>query len=177
MTTAHHQPDADGVLEDHDDGTAAVRFTRLLAHPVDRVWAALTEPSQLIQWWGDARFDLTEGGDFTLTWLNTDDQGGRTVLRATITRLQPPRLLELTGEPHGVLRWELRPDGAGTRLTFSSTLRLPEEYRARVLAGWHFHLDALAGALDGKPADLAAVSGWEPIHDRYVAQLSPGRVL
>jgi hypothetical protein len=57
-------------------------------------------------------------------------------------------------------------------LTFSSTLQLPAEYRSRVLAGWHFHLDALAGALDGQKADLAGVGGWDQIHDQYLALLS-----
>lgn len=170
--TQQHRPDPDGVLEEGDGGTAVVRFTRRLAHPVERVWTALTSEAELIQWWGDADVELTEGGAFTLRWLNTDDQGNATVMHATITRLDPPRLLEMTGDRHGVLRWELQPDPGGTVLTFSSTLQLPAEYRSRVLAGWHFHLDALAGALDGQKADLAGVGGWDQIHDQYLALLS-----
>jgi hypothetical protein len=88
-------------------------------------------------------------------------------MHATITRLDPPHLLETTGDPHGVLRWELRPDGSGTLLTFSSTVELPEAYRSRVLAGWHWHLDALAGFPGGTRADPENVSGWEPVHQRY----------
>ena len=72
-------------------------------------------------------------------------------MHATITRLDPPHLLETTGDPHGVLRWELRPDGSGTLLTFSSTVELPEAYRSRVLAGWHWHLDALAEVVADGP--------------------------
>jgi len=68
---------------------------------------------------------------------------------------------------HGVLRWDLQPDGAGTLLAFSSTVDLAEEYRSRVLAGWHWHLDALAGFLGGTPADLANVPGWDQVHQRY----------
>jgi uncharacterized protein YndB with AHSA1/START domain len=172
MVTQQHQPDADGVLEDGDGANVVLKFTRRLAHPVERVWTALTSEAELIQWWGDAQVSLTEGGAFTLRWLNTDDQGNRAVLHATITRLEPPRLLEMTGDPHGVLRWELQPDAGGTVLTFTSTLELPTEYRAKILAGWHFHLDALAGALDGRQADLAGVSGWNQIHERYLAQLA-----
>lgn len=167
MVTEQHRPDADGVLEDGDAGNVVLRFTRRLAHPVERVWTALTSEDELIRWWGDADVDLTEGGAFTLRWLNADEQGNRTVLHAAITRLDPPRLLEMTGDLHGVLRWELRPDAGGTLLTFSSTLQLPAEYRTKVLAGWHFHLDALAAALDGRTTDLAGVSGWAQIHDRY----------
>jgi uncharacterized protein YndB with AHSA1/START domain len=169
MSTQHHQPDADGVLEEDARGLSVLRFSRRLAHPPERVWAALTSEAELIQWWGEADVDLTEGGLFTLRWLNTDDEGNKAVLHATITGLDPPRLLELTGDLHGVLRWELQPDAGGTLLTFSSTLRLPAEYRTKVLAGWHWHLDALAGALDGRRADLSGMSGWDQVHERYQA--------
>jgi uncharacterized protein YndB with AHSA1/START domain len=161
-----------GTLEQHRDGTAAIRFVRRLRHPVEKVWAALTEPEEMRRWWGDADVDLREGGRFAVRWLNTDDEGNRAEMIATITRLDPPRLLETDGDMHGVLRWELEPDGDGTRLTFSSTLELPEEFRTKVLAGWHWHLDALAGALEGGTADLVDLPGWEDVHREY---LSTGR--
>jgi len=166
--TQDNRPEADGVLEITGGDHAVLRFSRRIAHPVERVWAALTDPAELIGWWGQAEVDLVEGGKFVLRWLNTDDQGHTAVLHATITRLDPLRLLELTGDLHGVLRFELRPAPGGTLLTFSSTLRLPAPYRTRVLAGWHWHLDALAAALEGGHADLAGVSGWEQIHEAYL---------
>jgi len=88
-------------------------------------------------------------------------------MHATITRLEPRRLLETTGDLHGVLRWELRRDGDGTLLAFSSTVELSAEFRTRVLAGWHWHLDSLAAFLGGTPADLVNVIGWDQIHQRY----------
>jgi uncharacterized protein YndB with AHSA1/START domain len=126
----------------------------------------------MIGWLGDAEVELVAGGRFTVRWLNTDDQGNRAVYRGTITRLEPPRLLEISGDIHGVLRWTLRPEAGGTRLTFSSTLELPEEYWTKVLAGWHYHLDSLAAALDGQPADLARLSNgrWARIHETYLAR-------
>jgi uncharacterized protein YndB with AHSA1/START domain len=129
--------------------------------------AALTEPAELIGWWGRAEVDLVEGGRFVVSWLNTDDGGNRAEMHATITRLDPPVLLETAGDLHGVLRWELRPEGRGTLLTFYSTVALPAEFRSMVLAGWHWHLDALAGFLGGTPADLVHVHGWDLIHQRY----------
>ena len=160
---------ADGTLETGDDGRAVIRFERRLAHPVQRVWAALTEPGELIGWWGDADVELVEGGRFELRWLNRDDEGNRAVMHATITRLDPPSVLETSADMHGVLRWELRPLDGGTLLTFTSTLDLPEELRSRVLAGWHFHLDALDEALRGGAVDLAGVTGWDRLHERYAA--------
>ncbi len=164
---------ADGVLAT-EGGRQVVRFQRHLAHPIERVWAALTEPDELLGWWGEAEIELVEGGRFTMRWLNADDNGDRVVMHATITRLQPPHLLETEGAPHGVLRWELRPDAGGTVLTFSSTLDLPEEYRTSVLAGWHYHLDALAETLDGHSMDLVDLPNdrWERLHGQYLARRS-----
>ena len=71
---------------------------------------------------------------------------------------------------HGVLRWELEPlNDGGTVLRFTSTLDLPDGYfDTRVLAGWHWHLDALARALEGDRADLVNIwDSWNPIHARY----------
>jgi uncharacterized protein YndB with AHSA1/START domain len=165
---------ADGTLEKRDDGKAVIRFERRIGHPVERVWAAITEPAGMIGWWGDAEVDLREGGRFDVRWLNTDENGDSAHMHATISALDPPRLLELDGDIHGVLRFELEPvdGGSGTRLRFSSTLELPEEFRTKVLAGWHTHLDALETALDGGSVDLVNIAGgdWEDTHAAYVAQ-------
>jgi uncharacterized protein YndB with AHSA1/START domain len=173
MSTDPWAPMADGILEKRD-GKDVVRFQRHLAHPIERVWAALTEPEELIGWWGEAEVDLVEGGRFTIRWLNTDEHGNSAVMHATITRLEAPNLLETRGDVHGVLRWELRPASNGTVLTFSSTLNLPEEYRTKVLAGWHYHLDALIGTLEGRPVDIVDLPNnrWERVHERYAARLA-----
>ena len=113
-----------------------------------------------------------------MAWLNTDDEGNRAVMDATITELDPPRVLEMSGDMHGVLRFELEPDGEGTVLTFTSTLELPDEFRTQVLAGWHYHLDALAGGLQGRRADLVELPGWDEIRAevRRPGPRPPGRL-
>ena len=103
-----------------------------------------------------------------MAWLNVDDEGNRAEMEATVTALDPPRLLELSGDIHGVLRFELAADGDQTVLTFTSTLDLPDEYRTKVLAGWHYHLDALAAALEGRETDLVELPGWDALHERYL---------
>jgi uncharacterized protein YndB with AHSA1/START domain len=163
---------ANGEFEVRPDGTSVLRFQRRIPHPVERVWRALTEPVELLRWWGDAEVDLEPGGRFRMAWLNTDDEGNRAVMEATITALEPPRLLETTGDLHGVLRFELEPDGEETVLTFTSTLDLPAEHRTKVLAGWHYHLDALADALHGGSRDLVNLPEWPAIHQRYLARSS-----
>ncbi len=158
---------ADGTLETAADGRATIRFERRLKHPPARVWAAITEPGELIGWWGEAQVDLREGGSFEVRWLNSDEDGNSAHMHAAIVRLEPERLLELEGDIHGTLRFELEPDGDGTTLRFSSTLELPEELRAKVVAGWHWHLDALETVLGGGGADLVELPGWDRIHAGY----------
>ena len=145
----------------------------------------MTERSELIKWWGDASLDLLEGGDFALRWLNTDEEGNAVVMNATISSLDPPRLLETAGvwastsqtgesidERHAVLRWELRAGGDETVLRFTNIVELTDEERASVPGGWHYHLDALAIALDGGSVDLT--DPWEAaerLHAAYRAKL------
>ncbi|MGH2987299.1 MAG: SRPBCC family protein [Solirubrobacterales bacterium] len=176
---------ADGVATKDDRGRDVIRFERRFAHPIDKVWAALTERGELIKWWGDATLDLVEGGDFTLRWLNTDEEGNAVAMNATISSLDPPRLLETAGlwaatteagdrvdEKYAVLRWELEADGDETVLRFTNILELSDEERWGVPGGWHYHLDALATALDGGSVDLA--DPWEAaerLHAAYRAKL------
>lgn len=69
---------ADGTLETLD-GRSRIRFERRLSHPVERVWAALTEPGEMRKWWATAdELELREGGRFTIRWLN-----GRSTVSAT----------------------------------------------------------------------------------------------
>ena len=163
---------ADGTVERTDDGRYLISFERRLAHPVGRVWQALTTPDELIGWWGEAEIDLTEGGQFNVRWLNTDEHGNAATMHATIAKLVPERLLVLDGDMHGRLRWELTPDGEGTRLSFRSTTSLEPDFLTKVPAGWHFHLDALARHLEGGETDLVEIPDWEPIHAAYESKVA-----
>ena len=58
-----------------------------LAHPPERVWAALTTAEGLGPWFGNsAEIDLRVGGQAKLTW----DSGDTATL--TIERVEPPRV-------------------------------------------------------------------------------------
>jgi uncharacterized protein YndB with AHSA1/START domain len=159
-----------GTLTDHGDHVV-LRYERRLAHPVDRVWAALTDPRELLAWWGEVHAPrLAQGEPYAITWLNAGEDGERLTMHATITEIRPPEVLEVAGEPHGTLRFELRPDGDATLLTLACTSPVPPEHRTSVQAGWHFHLDALERALAGGSTDLAHPEPvWAPIHARYAA--------
>jgi uncharacterized protein YndB with AHSA1/START domain len=164
---------ADGTVA-HRDGNTILRYERRLEHPVTEVWAALTEPARLREWLADADVELTEGGAVQLRWLNTDDDGNHAVMDATITVLDPPRVLEIAGDPHGTLRFELAEDGTATALTFTVT-RPTDEGTDVVLPGWHIHLEHLADALAGRPVDWPRWDRdhrprWEQLRDEYAAR-------
>src|SRR3954447_7973594 len=101
---------ADGTFETRD-GRHVMRYERRLAHPVERVWAALTQPSELRDWLADADLELVEGGGGRRGGVNTAEEATATAAEAPFTALPPPRLFKLDTEPHGVLRFELREDG------------------------------------------------------------------
>ena len=91
---------------------ASLRFERDLNHPIDRVWAAITEPHEIEAWLARAEIDLREGGRVRLEWLNTDENGQRyehAVATGTVARLEPPRLIELDTDVHGRSRGSSAP--------------------------------------------------------------------
>ncbi|HEV7656648.1 MAG TPA: SRPBCC family protein [Mycobacteriales bacterium] len=147
-------------------------LTRQLEHEPAKVWAALTEPGQLERWAPfTAERSLAEPGDLTLTMID----GPSTVdLPATVTTADPPTLLEYRwGED--LLRWELIPAAAGTRLTLRHRVGSQDDL-ARAAAGWHLCLDVAGHLLDGDPVPPvrgreALEHGWQALHDDYAAQL------
>jgi uncharacterized protein YndB with AHSA1/START domain len=180
---------ADGVVDEHDDGTVTLRFQRRLDHPIERVWEAITEPEQLAGWLAEAEIELVKGGSIELRWQNTmtreqvaeydikgfedrDPEQGA-VVKGTITRLDPPRLIEYDTDDHGLLQWELEERGGGTLLSFSSILEIPEHMRTQVLAGWHTHLEWLEDSLAGHPVDWGdwQIDQWAAHRERYAARL------
>jgi uncharacterized protein YndB with AHSA1/START domain len=177
------RPVADGIVERQADGSTRVRFVRRLPHPIERVWEALTDPAELRKWWGDADLDLTDGGRFALRWRNTDEHGNVAALDGAISKLDPPRLLEIaaawgvTGSPDPgaptTLTWELTPDGDHTVLRFTNTVAAPAD-DTRTAAGWHLHLDALAAVLSGGEVDIAHPEPlFGPIHQAYSEKDDP----
>jgi uncharacterized protein YndB with AHSA1/START domain len=164
----------EGTLE-HRGDLRVIHFERRLGHPVERVWRAITEPSEMEKWLALAELDLVEGGGVVLTWQNTDDDGNTAVARGTVSALDPPHLVEFDTDIHGRLRWELEPDGDGTVLSFTAEVELPPDYELEVLAGWHIHLDHLEEVLDGGDIDWPNWStehrpDWDRIRERYAAR-------
>jgi glutathione S-transferase len=87
-----------------DTSMTVVREITIKA-PAARVFAALTEPDQLTQWWGDEKTyrvtqlkrDLRVGGTWQSTGTSTD--GREFIVQGVYRAIDPPRLLEYTWRP------------------------------------------------------------------------------
>jgi len=144
---------ADGTIEPTADGGGVIRFERRLPHPATAVWAAITEPARLAEWWlpfpADITVDLRPGGLMVMS--ATGDEP--VTITCEILRVEPPVLLEHTHvDPGSRVVWELEPvpDGCVLRLSHF----VPDRAAAIencYLVGLHQSLERLAPCLAGAP--------------------------
>ena len=146
-------------LGDYEEmgGRPQVRFERLLRHPVEKVWSALTTPERLADWMGQLDIEPRIGGRYVVTF----GMGGSR-MEGTITEWDPPRRLKLIWrEPwfegdSCTLAYDIAPADGGARLTLIHSY--PPGYDGfEYLPGWHGFLEALGEVLDGGgPIDWTA---------------------
>jgi uncharacterized protein YndB with AHSA1/START domain len=142
---------ADGALT-IEDGVATLTFVRRLHHPVERVWAAITDPAERAHWVGHTLIDASQGGTIETDPKEPPLPRDAKQMRGRILVWDPPRVLE--HEWHqaivedGVVRYELAPDGDDTVLTFTHR-GLGVRNATGFLPGTHAYLDRLAALLDG----------------------------
>src|SRR5512141_824943 len=91
-----------GTFETIDDRPALI-FERRLAHPVERVWRAVTDPAELAHWFPSAvRGEVAPGGRLTFDFGDDD----LPTLEGEVVELEPPRRFAFTWGDD-VLRIEL----------------------------------------------------------------------
>lgn len=84
----------------------------------------------------------------------------------------PPQLLELRWGREDILRFELRPDGDGTRLTFTHTFG--ELGKAtHDASGWHECFELLDCKLDGQTAPFEEGTRWAEVLPWYGKRFGP----
>jgi uncharacterized protein YndB with AHSA1/START domain len=131
-----------------------------LAHPPERVWAALTTAEGLGTWFGNrAEVDLRVGGVAKLSW----DSGDSATL--VIERLEPPRVFGYTWPVYGLgeadprrtyVEFTLEPAGTGTTLTVveSGFAQLSDADHDKAYSGntdgWASELGELVSYLDAQ---------------------------
>jgi hypothetical protein len=168
MTTTreHYKPGPASAAQVRKDGEKwTLILVRELRHAPEKVWQALTDPAQLREWAPFVTDDsLATVGSANLTWVGT----GRSQM-ATITRADAPEVLE-----YGDIRWELKPSGAGTRLTLWHSI--DRRFISWGAAGWHICFDVLDQLLNGTPigriagADATKFDSWNRLKAEYAQQ-------
>lgn len=160
---------AGGVSIEKDGGVWTLVLTRILRHSPDRVWRALTDPVQLKFWAPfDADGDLARPG--ATVKLTTVGAPQPMVAETRVSRAEAPRLLEYDWGGR-LVRWELDPVEAGTRLVLWASI--DKAYIAMGAAGWHLCLEVLDRQLAGSPVgrivgpDAAGFAGWQRLHQEY----------
>jgi len=146
------------------DGRPALRFERRLPHPVERVWRAVTEPSELSRWFvAEVPWTPAPGEEF--------EAYGE---RGRITALEPPRRIawEWGTERYA---FELAPDGDGCRLVFIHVFNPELGPGWQHAAGWETYFARLDAHLDGGfLSEEAAHEGFEArmagYRERFAAQ-------
>jgi uncharacterized protein YndB with AHSA1/START domain len=126
---------------------------RIKASPA-RVWAAITQPDQMIQWWGpdagptlDVVADVRPSGRFSVVFrlLNGDEHNPTGIYREVVPEKKLAFTWNLPGavEPETLVTFRLVPFDGGTVLTLTHE-RLPdEESRTTHEQGWSGLLDKL----------------------------------
>lgn len=143
------------------DADRTLVIERLFRASPDRVFAAWTDPSIMVQWWGpeghhvpEYDMDVREGGQYRAVMQS--EKGERHTVSGTFRRIDPPSHLTLTWaweQPDGtrghetVIDLTFVPDPDGTRLTLVQRLFETTEGRDNHRKGWMSMLNCLDAAL------------------------------
>jgi uncharacterized protein YndB with AHSA1/START domain len=151
-----------------DDGRPAVRFTRVYDHPVQRVWALVTDPAELAHWFPspEVTLDLVAGGTIR---FSGDPNMPDLVTTGEILSVDEPRRFAFTwgGDE---LRFDLEPLGRErTRFTLTNVLEA-RDTASRNAAGWDMCLTALDAHATGRPTGGPhdGTVSWRRRYDAYV---------
>jgi uncharacterized protein YndB with AHSA1/START domain len=152
--------------------TAEIVFHRRLARPIEKVWAALTVPERLADWFADVEFlDLRMGGAIRLNFAHADHR-----FQGTIVAYDPPRRIAWTWPKadgsQSTVTFELQPDGQNCRLTLTET-GLAWSDGAGNGAGWHAHLQAIEDACDGVRTPWARLAEREQVVSGAYRAMAP----
>jgi uncharacterized protein YndB with AHSA1/START domain len=161
------------------NGRNDVFFDRHYDASAQELWPFVSDPERMKGWIGGPveKLELKVGGDAV---IHIHPAGGATVHGKVLT-YEPGRLIELTWDVPAwgkipdllgtTMRWEVLPDGDGSRLLLTHSI--PEE-QGRVpmfLGAWHAHLDELADALKGKEIPPFEDQRMFAMRAKYEAQL------
>lgn len=134
------------------DTLPSVTIVRRIKASPARIWAAITQPDQMIQWWGPdagptlrADVDVRPGGRFSVVFrlLNGDEHNPTGVYREVIPERKLVFTWDLPGERESLVTFLLKPIDGGTELTLLHEHLPNETERESHQRGWSGLLDKL----------------------------------
>jgi len=133
----------------HHGGQHTLRFVRLLRHPPEKIWRAITEGRELVQW-----FPLEIHDEYRQVMVS-----------------DPPHVLEFSQEGE-LLRFELMPQEPGTELVFTHTFGDLAK-SAREASRWELCFANLEKRLDGKPTAPFSLDRFTEMFAKYAWEFGP----
>lgn len=136
------------------DTLPSVTIVRRIKASPAKVWAAITQPDQMIQWWGPdagptlhADVDVRPGGRFSVVFrlLNGEEHNPTGIYREVIPERKLVFTWDLPGarEPESLVTFLLKPIDGGTELTLLHEHLPDEAARGSHEQGWNGLLDKL----------------------------------
>jgi uncharacterized protein YndB with AHSA1/START domain len=159
------------------DGKPVLQFQRRLNHPPEKVWRAVTEPTEMAHWFpANIETELKPGAPmrFSFNGPHTDDMDpAAKFAEGEVLEFDPPRVYAFRWFD-SVLRIELVPDGEGCRLYFSQALSNAGTWgdrpaTARQAPGWDSCLNVLTARLDDRPAPTMGGDWFRARSEAYIA--------
>ena len=132
----------------------SVTIVRRIKTSPAKVWAAITEPKQMMQWWGPdagptlrAEADVRPGGRFSVVFrlMNGDEHNPTGIYQEVIPEKKLVFTWDLPGaeEPESLVTFRLEPIDVGTKLTLTHEQLPDEPARKSHEQGWSGLLDKL----------------------------------
>jgi len=166
-----------GIYGTDNLGNKTIIYTRNLNHPIEKVWRAITDEKHRTAWFPELTLSLKTGGEAVVNFSDSGcpppESNPSDVYYCTITRFEPPNILEYSG-PTEHHRFELLAQETGCELKFLATLPDAEAFdnddqtiqsRYSVACGWHYKLDEMEWSLDGVPFEDEGYAG--PVKTQY----------
>jgi len=131
------------------DGRQYLTFDRLLHHPVEAVWEAITTPAGIARWMqSTVEVEPRLGGRIHYLF-----QEGPHTMTGEIVAWDPPHVFAFTWNEKetigdSIVRFELSDDPAGCRLRLTHEMADSVD-ATQYASGWHWHLDGLDDAAGG----------------------------
>lgn len=128
-------------------GTCTVKLARVLKATPSRVFAALTDPAQMLKWWGPgagptvfAEADVRPGGRYSIVFLTEDGQrlNPTGIYKEVIKNEKLVFTWEWPGRPEAesVVTITLRPVSGGTQIALLHELLPNKEAADSHKVGW-----------------------------------------